>query len=76
VTLHAEDLPAATRKQLGIELQTKTGQVKRRRTTRDGMTVACDARCQCGERFTSSTAWERHSDEQGSGHRRLIVVGA
>lgn len=37
--------------------------------------VATNGRCQCGERFTSTRKWEKHSD--ASGHRRfdLIVNG-
>lgn len=65
--IRLEQLPAALRKQV----EDKLDKPAKKRTTQRGSSVVCDARCECGEPFTSVTLWERHSDAQGAGHRRL-----
>jgi hypothetical protein len=64
-----EDLPKSLQDQVSAKLGEKPRRKKDR--TGDGRT-ACDGTCVCGERFTSTVKWERHSDE--SGHRRFEVI--
>lgn len=42
------------------------------RAVKGGGSVAFAGWCQCGERFDSGAAWERHSDR--TGHRRFACL--
>lgn len=70
MALRLGDLPANLRSQ--IEAQAGTPRRKRNRTGAGA--TRTDGRCECGEPFTSTTAWERHSDTEGVGHRRFLLI--
>lgn len=72
-SVNAADLPGSVRKRLGLDV-TKTGRRKRPRP-RDTRGVATNGRCECGVPFDSTTAWEKHCDSHGTGHRRFVLVG-
>ena len=69
MTLRLGDLPPKLRAQV----EAADPKARKRDRTGAGATKT-DGWCfTCGERFTSSTRWERHSDE--SGHRRFVLLG-
>lgn len=70
MALRLGDLPANLRAQ--VEQQTGRPARKRNRTGAGATTT--DGRCQCGVPFTSTTAWERHADAEGAGHRRFVLI--
>ena len=65
-----EDLPPAmqaqVREKAGLSEPVKRDRTGAGRTGTDGVCWGC------GERFTSTTAWERHSD--AFGHRRFELI--
>ena len=68
MALRLEDLPPAMRAQ-AIAAGAPS---KRARNNAGKGATRTDGRCQCGEHFTSSLLWERHSDE--TGHRRFELL--
>jgi hypothetical protein len=68
--MRLEDLPESMQRQVrekaGIREPRKKDRTGAGRTTTDGVCWGC------GERFTSTTAWEKHSD--ATGHRRFELV--
>ena len=71
MTVNAADLPASVRKKYGLDV-TATGQAKRRRTTRDGMTTRCVIYCHaCGAECLSDAQIEKHG--KATGHARYEV---
>lgn len=65
-----EDLPPA----MQAQVREKLGEPERRkRDRRNAALTRTDGWCwACGEHFTSTTKWERHSDETGHGRFELI----
>lgn len=68
--MRLEDLPPKMREQALAAL----GEQPRKRSTRAGAgRTGTDGVCwDCGERFTSTTRWEAHSDEHG--HHRFELI--
>lgn len=68
--VRAEDLTPEARRRLGLDKA-----ATKRRPKRSGTTDAapCVGSCSCGETFPSYTAWERHADQAGPGHRRWTI---
>lgn len=58
MVIHTEDLPAATRKKLGIEAKGRSSKPSRANT---GHSVRCPGWCSCGERFSSYSRFEKHA---------------
>ena len=69
--IRLEDLPPQMREQV----LAKAGEPTTRKKDRTGAgRTATEGWCwTCGEEFVSTTAWERHSDEN-PGHRRFELV--
>lgn len=69
--IHIEDLPPAT----AAQVREKAGLREPRKKDRRGATkTATDGICwTCGERFTSTTKFEKHSDSN-PGHRRFELL--
>lgn len=68
--MRLEDLPPKMREQALAAL----GEPERKKKNRKGATrVATDGWCfACREPFTSTSAWEKHSD--ATGHRRFELI--
>ena len=59
MTVHAEDLPLAVRRKLGLDAK-PTGRAKPSRAG-VGLSEPCPGHCGCGESFPTALAWERHA---------------
>lgn len=69
--VRAKDLGPKARKQLELALSEPARPKRSRAGTGNGQ--PCPGRCGCGRQFPKYTAWERHSDELGAGHRRWAI---
>lgn len=80
MTVHAEDLPLAVRRRLGLvgarpgrapEAAEQGSDAAGARPGRagpgpDALSIPCPGRCvSCGERFPNALRWQQHADETG-----------
>lgn len=72
--LRLDQLPPKLREQVLGKLDENDPARRPKRSRAGDSRNATDGWCQCGEHFTSVSAWERHSSEHGRGHRRFELI--